>query len=267
MMRFASEQRALDQFYTLPNVAQFCVNSLSDFLGSQYDNHVWIEPAAGTGQFLKCFPSSSVALDIAPSAKGIKRANFLEWKPERGTRSIVVGNPPFGKNASLAQRFFNHAAAFSDVIAFILPRTFQKQTLTDRLDPQMHLRAEFALPEFAFTFEGAPYDVPTIFQIWQKSEERRKIINRPLTHPHFEFVNALCADFAFQRVGARAGLVSQEGLSKSPQSHYFLKAQSSAKRLFQELSGIDWSHVKSQTAGNPSIGKRELIEQYQHQSA
>ena len=34
--------------------------------------------------------------------------------------------PPFGKVSSLAIRFFNKCAQFSDVIAFIIPRTFNK---------------------------------------------------------------------------------------------------------------------------------------------
>ncbi len=75
------------------------------------------------------------------------------------------------------------------------------------------------------------------------------------------------AHFAFQRVGARAGLVSHEGLRKSPQSHYFLKANIDPGGLFDRLRRIDWTEIKWRTAGNPSIGKSELIDRYQTEYA
>jgi hypothetical protein len=52
-------------------------------------------------------------------------------------------------------------------------------------------------------------------------------------------------------------------LQKSPQSHYFLKANMCSQTLLQRLSAIDWSPIKHRTAGNPSIGKAELIGAYQ----
>jgi hypothetical protein len=86
---------------------------------------------------------------------------------------------------------------------------------------------------------------------------------RRTTHDHFSFVRPQDAHFAFQRVGARAGLVSREGLRKSPQSHYFLRSHVGEGTLFDRLDAIDWNPVKWRTAGNPSIAKSELIGCYE----
>jgi hypothetical protein len=257
-----SAARALDQFYTAPLVAAACVGWLRDFLGPDAPPAQWIEPSAGAGAFLDCLPGDTIALDIAPRRTGITRADFLDWRPKGAGNCVVVGNPPFGKNASLAVRFFNHAASFAAMIAFIVPRTFQKHSLMNRLDPRMHLRVEHNLPAEAFTLAGEPYHVPTVFQIWEAATAHRAPVTRSLTHPDFAYVTADQADFAFQRVGARAGMVSREGLLKSPQSHYFIKAQGDADALFARLTAIDWSGIKQRTAGNPSIGKAELVAHY-----
>lgn len=262
------EDRALDQFYTRTDVAQTCVSALRQLLADRFAGAVWIEPSAGQGAFVDVMPFPRIALDIAPRRGDISRADFLQWSPgQLSGKAVVVGNPPFGKNASLAARFFNHAARFASVIAFIVPRTFQKPSLVDRLDPSMHLQLEIELPDCAFEFLGEPYHVPTVFQVWERKAYLRERIGRRLTHPHFAFVLADGADFAFQRVGARAGLVSREGLSKSPQSHYFLKANIDPDGLFDRLRKIDWNEIKWRTAGNPSIGKGELIERYEAEFA
>jgi hypothetical protein len=44
---------------------------------------------------------------------------------------------------------------------------------------------------------------------------------------------------------------------------HFIKANIEEDSLFHRLSQIDWNPIKSRTAGNPSIGKGELISGYQ----
>ncbi|MGH6787967.1 MAG: SAM-dependent methyltransferase [Novosphingobium sp.] len=255
--------RALDQFYTCREVAAQCVSDVQRYLGSGAERWLWVEPSAGDGAFLDAMPFPRIALDICPRSREISCADFLSWSPGTPTRRMIfVGNPPFGKNSSIARRFFDHAARFGDVVAFVLPRTFQKQVFVDRLHPNMHLIHERVLPEDSFLFEDQVYAVPTVFQIWEKRSAPRAKSVRNLKHDHFSFVPAPIADFAFQRVGARAGLVSREGLAKSPQSHYFLKSHIAPSHLFERLVALDWNAVKWRTAGNPSIGKGELVAAY-----
>ena len=260
-----SASRHLDQFYTRPDIAQRCIARTRELIGPVNEQTLWIEPSAGDGAFLNALPSPRIGLDIAPVAEGILKADFLNWHPECPPKHvIVIGNPPFGKNASLAIRFFNRAAHFADYIAFIVPRTFEKESTKHKLAPYMKLVFEENLGPECFTFDGVPYDVPTVFQIWRRGMELRSFKRKITRHPDFEFLKSPeGADFAFQRVGARAGLVSLEGLHKSPQSHYFIRVDKRALNVMGILQGIDWSKLKHRTAGNPSIGKSELISEYQ----
>jgi hypothetical protein len=260
--------RTLDQFYTRRDVAALCVAATAAHLRNLSGEWHWVEPSAGDGAFVDALPDPHVAIDIDPRRCDISAADFLAWRPSQTNQRIaVIGNPPFGKNAALARRFFDHAASFADVVAFILPRTFQKAAFVSRLHPHMHLASETLQPECAFVLDGANYSVPTVFQIWEKRAEKRAVEQRRLTHADFTFTAAHAADFAFQRVGARAGLVSVEGLQKSPQSHYFIKSHVGHRLLFNRLRMIDWEPVKRCTAGNPSIGKGELISHYAQAAA
>ena len=256
--------RSLDQFFTRPAVAKHCLQYVNAHCTG--DNWLWIEPSAGQGAFLDLMDFPKIGIDICSGRNDVLRADFLEWQPcgldQSGRKIAVIGNPPFGKNASLGRKFFDHAANFADVIAFILPRTFEKPGFINRLNRHMHLVFSQVLEKWAFEFDGEPYDVPTVFQIWEKREALRPILKPSLTHGDFDFVPPGIADFAFQRVGARAGLVSYEGLRKSPQSHYFLRANGQPRVLFNRLRSINWEPIKWRTAGNPSIGKAELVTAY-----
>jgi hypothetical protein len=257
-----ASSRSLDQFFTSTAVARACIAATLE-AGRRWNAPTWLEPSAGQGVFLRQLPKPRIGLDIAPRDPEIQQCDFLDWVPEIDSGPIlVVGNPPFGKNASLAVRFFNHSAKFAEMIAMIVPRTFQKASTHRKLDPHFHLLRELDVGTDAFIFDGLPYDVPTVFQIWLKSPRLRQD-EKPLTrHPHFAFVAPDVADFAFQRVGARAGLVSTEGLQKSPQSHYFIASRTGSVDVRAVLSSIDWNPIKHRTAGNPSIGKSELVLAY-----
>ena len=259
--------RQLDKFYTRADIAETCVMRVKKII-RHAEKYCWIEPAAGAGAFLGFLPKPFLAFDIAPEHPQIVSQDFLKWQPSQANlttsqKIITIGNPPFGKNASLALKFVQHAAKFSQTIAFILPRTFEKQSFQDKVPRNFNLVYQNILEPFAFTFNNEPYDVPAVFQIWHKTNYWREPKLRICTHDDFVFTTAELADFAFQRVGARAGLISSEGLKKSPQSHYFIKTLTKDCDVQQVLSAIDWANIKYKTAGNPSISKAELIKAYE----
>lgn len=263
--------RTLDQFYTTPEVAMVCVNAFLAYVRYEPDKqeYTFIEPSAGTGSFFNILPDPKIGIDIAPApnTNGILKENFLEWIPTHITNNIVViGNPPFGKNSSTAVKFINHAAKFAKHVAFILPRTFEKESIKEKISRDMHLTISVALNANSFIYNGSAYSVPVVFQVWSRSSKLRETVARgPLTHSDFAFVkNPNDANFAFQRVGARAGMVSVDGLRKSAQSHYFIQVthKQNSKKVMRTLESIDWSPIKTRTAGNPSIGKAELITEY-----
>lgn len=160
-----SSSIGLDQYYTRQDVAERLYSVFKEhFDPNQYQ---MVEPSAGTGSFLKLLPGGSLAYDVDPKYPGIQTADFLkiEIESDRDREIVIIGNPPFGKNTGMAVRFFNRAARRANVIAFIVPRTFRKASVVNRLDRHFHLLREEPVPSNAFLFNSKPYNVPAVFQI------------------------------------------------------------------------------------------------------
>ncbi|WP_215229085.1 SAM-dependent methyltransferase [Erythrobacter sp. 3-20A1M] len=218
-----------------------------------------MEPSAGEGAFSKLLPPGSLAVDIDPRHPDIIKANFLEVELASSDDIVVIGNPPFGRNSSLAVKFFNHAATFASTIGFILPRTFQKHSIHKRLDPHFHCVFEEVLHEDSFVFEGERASVPTVFQIWERRSDKRMVVTLPTTHPDFEITTPEHADFAIQRVGSRAGRVHRD-FSASPNAHYFIEAIATDVEVI--MRSLDLASLARRTAGNPSLARTELVAAY-----
>ena len=264
--------RQLDQFYTCPELAQSLTGHLWQKLSEEERGFSFLEPSAGKGAFLEAAqswvsPTHLLGLDLDPKHPHIQSQDFLEWvAPHKNW--VVFGNPPFGKNSSLAVKFFNHAASFAQVIGFIVPRTFEKQSLQKRLSLDFDLVEEVTIPPLSFFFEGQKITVPCVFQLWRKLPvgQKRILVHRPTTHPDFSFQDLpQGAAFAFQRVGVKAGRTKAlTEKSIAPPSHYFLVPRPglSGQVLRKRLDQINWDVIKFKTAGNPSIGRADLVEQY-----
>ena len=254
--------RKLDQFYTDPAYAeQFLIKIGQTVDLDQYDH--LLEPSAGTGSFYNLLDTNKrIGLDLDPKAVGVIQTDFFDWIPPADKKIITIGNPPFGKSAGLAVKFFNRAAEFSDVIAFVIPRTFRKASIINRLAKQFHCIYDETVPDNSFIFNGATYNVPCAAQIWQrKATPRDRIVTIKLEQIRswFELVEPSKSDFAIQRVGGRAGLIrTTNRMNFSAESHYFIKAYDS--RVLLVFEKINFDTVKFNTAGNPSISPSELIE-------
>jgi len=254
--------RKLDQFYTDPAYAeQFLIKIGQTVDLDQYDH--LLEPSAGTGSFYNLLDTNKrIGLDLDPKAVGVIQTDFFNWIPPADKKIVTIGNPPFGKSAGLAVKFFNRAAEFSDVIAFVIPRTFRKASIINRLAKQFHCIYDETVPDNSFIFNGATYNVPCAAQIWQrKATPRDRIVTIKLEQIRswFELVEPSKSDFAIQRVGGRAGLIrTTNRMNFSAESHYFIKAHDS--RVLPVFEKINFDTVKFNTAGNPSISPSELIE-------
>lgn len=251
-----SKARLFDQFNTCPKVAAYLYSVFCNYFDPT--RYQCIEPSAGEGAFSDLLPSGSIAYDIDPKGSNIIKADFFKVVLPTGNPIAIIGNPPFGKNSSMAVKFFNRAAGSADVIAFVLPKTFKKVSVQNRLDDQFHLVHEEILPERSFIFNGEPKSVPTVFQIWVKRNERRFPKILPVKHEDFEFTKPALADFAIQRVGKDAGKI-HFNFGASQNSHYFIKEKVAASSVLSRMMRLDLSEVASWTAGNPSIAKTELV--------
>ena len=183
----------LDQFYTNEDVVRECLK-----LVRLEDYDVIVEPSAGSGAFFVHLPPAKrVGVDLEPACEGVIEQDYFKFVdiaaackmfPVEGKTYLVVGNPPFGKNSSLARKFFNASALFADTIAFVLPRTFRKPSTLNQLNKYFHLTQEVSLGTDAFHLpDGTTHDVPCVFQVWERySRPRLKIP-----------VVAECDDFRF----------------------------------------------------------------------
>jgi hypothetical protein len=175
---------ALDQFFTVPDVAQKCHDNLLCIMANNGQNpaqYKFIEPSAGQGVFLDLLPKDRrIGLDIMPQRIEIDQQDFLSWsiKPN-GYRYAVVGNPPFGYRAWLALAFVNHAAKFADYIGMILPMAFQsdgKGSPKHRVEGMELLHSE-VLPPNSFTdAHGNPVKVNALWQVWRKGVNTRAAV-------------------------------------------------------------------------------------------
>tara|TARA_Y100000361_G_scaffold153437_1_gene175228 strand:+ start:3073 stop:3846 length:774 start_codon:yes stop_codon:yes gene_type:complete len=247
------DNKSKDKFYTNPDVVKFCGDAFHRYLNIGEREEVVIEPSAGAGAFSMY---TDILLDLYPERDDIIKQDFLTWDSSK--YKFYLGNPPFGKNSSLAKKFFNHAAKGKGLIGFILPRTFRKVSITNSLNLNFWLVEEYILNRNSFTLEGKPYAVPCVFQIWEYRVEKRNKIILPLVHKDFSFVSAEEADFSIRRVGGNAGKVNPHN-NFAAASNYFIKGD--CKETFIEIQSI-LQEISQDTVGNPSIGKGELVLAY-----
>lgn len=248
-----------DQFYTQDAVAAACVASLIERYPCAV-NYIWIEPSAGAGAFVNAFPAGSetVAIDIEPAAARILKADFLEWPaPQTLKKCIVIGNPPFGRQSSLAKAFIRKAATFATLIAFILPKSFVKPSMSTAFPGAFHCKHSVELAKDSFVINGRPYNVPCVFQIWERCEEERAVIEK-VEPVGFTYVKGSTEyDIAFRRVGGLAGRCYRAGSgSFSVQSHYFLKVADTSKAS-AIIEKVNAHRFPSNTVGPRSIAKGE----------
>lgn len=254
-----ARNKKLDQFYTKEEIAKkYFLVVLNYIKNNNISYDKWLEPSAGTGSFLNLIKEPKIGIDLEPKSSDIFEADFLEFELPKADY-VTIGNPPFGKNSSLALKFLNKASEQSKLVGFILPKTFKKTSLINRINPNLHLVFEEDLPKNSFLFENQNYNVPCVFQLWESRNYLRDKISLPATHEDFTFTTKENANFAIQRVGNSAGKVKEEFSHVANTSHYFIKANS---HVLAKFKAIDWSTVKYNTAGNPSISKCELVKVY-----
>lgn len=251
----------LDQFYTCPVAARSYAESVMRRWPEP--GVLFVEPSAGTGAFflpVKEAGRKIRALDLVPGISGISRGDFLgsdHLFEGSHAATVVLGNPPFGRNSSLAVRFFNHAARYADEIAFILPRTFRKTGLHRRLHPQFHLTDDMDVGRNSFIRFGNVHDVPCVWQVWTRKTVERPDSPVPDVSHLMKYVTPETADFAIRRVGYYAGRVVTSGVCHlSRTTHYFVREM--VDGVIDVLRDVDWSDIVSRTVGVRSLSKTEI---------
>jgi hypothetical protein len=292
-----------DQFYTSPSVAKKCIKILISVLHDAelhprvlpLSSYLWVEPSAGQGAFLNSIPDTydKIGIDIEPGPgadANILKQDFLTWvlppqPPKTNKKPVIIfGNPPFGRQSSLAKAFIAHSCKIAStyIIAFILPRSFVKPSMSCAFESHFHCIHSSDVERNAFVLGGgggggsggdsdASYDVPCVFQIWQKRSVPRMVPEK-ITEKGFRYVKGTDPhNIVIRRVGVYAGRCFDGGgvgagdinnaTEYNKQTHYFIKldeqfvAVQHIKKIVDKIN----AHVfPTNTTGPRSLSKPEI---------
>jgi hypothetical protein len=244
-----------DEFYTPRNVSGECVEYTLGLIDLDKVD-VFVEPSAGDGSFLDALDGFDVvAYDINPKDDRIIMANWFDVTVP--PNSCVIGNPPYGFASNDAVKFFNHAATAATVIAFMVPKTFRKISIHNKLDRFFHKIGELDYSDCQFEISDGVKEVPSVFQVWERRDTPRKIIKVAVdNNPFLEFTTKDRGEFSIRRVGGRSGKVLP-GTDYSESSTYFCREKiSGVKKVIDRL---DFSDIVQNTVGVRSLSKAELL--------
>jgi predicted RNA methylase len=251
-----------EQFYTPQDLALSLTKQIEPLVGGLKGKQV-IEPAGGTGAFIKAAKelgaTGVLSFDIEPKAEGVQLGNFLEANLAGIKDAITISNPPFGRNNSLSIPFFNKAAKHSEYIAFIVPRSWRKWSVINRLDRNFHLIHDQDLSIDYVDDLGEMVwqksSLRTCFQLWQRKEIQRDLI-KVQDLGLVSKVSPEEADVAITVFGYSCGLVRTEFDRKPNSTVMFLKLQD--ERVLPALGKVDFSKFYRNTAYTEALSLQEI---------
>jgi predicted RNA methylase len=250
-----------EQFFTPPLIARQVVDLVVEHVPDALQRS-WIEPAGGTGSFIEAARSSGVSdlmsVDIEPRHPEVSCADFLTWRPTVGG-AVTVSNPPFGRNNALSVPFFNHAASFSDVIAFIVPRSWRKWSVVNRLDARFHLLVD---RDLSINYvDGAGHEISsrnslrTCAQVWTRgatSRSRVRVIDRGVIRK----CQVHEADVALTIFGFGCGAVSRDFPRRKVTTQMYLQLKH--PDALEALESVDFSRFSRNVAYTEALSIQEI---------
>lgn len=262
----------LDKFYTIPSVALSCINYFHSTMDT-FD--LIVEPSAGNGRFFHQLPNDSrkVGIDIQPEHPDIIQQDFFTYFPSKGSSILVIGNPPFGKNSSMAVKFFNHASTFATTIAMIVPKTFRKTRIQNRISMNFHIAHDQDIPSNPCSFYPA-MQVKCCFQVWEKKSFPREPVELPVEHSDWVFLKLGPldqnnqptipldhVDFAIRAYGGKCGEIVEDVKNLRPKSWHWIQSKIPKNELIRRFKSLNYQ-LSENTARQNSIGKAELVQLY-----
>ncbi|MFM6981012.1 MAG: hypothetical protein ACKOWE_06390 [Micrococcales bacterium] len=251
-----------EQYYTPKPVALEVLKRVLKTTNSS-TNQIFLEPAAGAGAFVEAAKqlgfTEIIAMDIEPKRPEVVKANFLERKPKI-EHGITVTNPPFGRNNALSIPFFNKAAEHCDVIAFIVPRSWRKWSVLNRLNRDFALIDDWDLNiDYVDENDNAVHGVGnlrTCVQIWQRIPGYQRNLIQIEDLGLFEKTTPEKADIAFTQFGYGCGTFTQSFDRVPNTTKAFLKL--THPRTLEALKAVDFSRFTNHTAYTEAISLKEL---------
>jgi len=250
-----------EQYYTPKPLALELVAQIEKVLGPLAGKTI-LEPAGGTGAFIEAVQAKGVtrviSFDIEPLHELVTQGNFLEQEIKE-TNLITISNPPFGRNNSLSIPFFNHAAKVSDAICFIVPRSWRKWSVTNRLDLGFELALDLDIEIDYVDADGTPLSnknhLATCFQIWKKANVSRSLV-RVTDKGIIEKVSPEQADVSLTIFGYGCGKVKTEFEPIANTTQMFLKLKH--PQALAALESVDYSKFFKNTAYTEALSLQEI---------
>ena len=256
----------LEQYYTPSQIANQLTRYMLETLKIN-PGATWLEPAAGSGAFIDAMHRQGIAnvlaFDIEPKTSLAKKANFLDTALT-GSAMVCLTNPPFGRNHALSIPFFRHAAETSDTIAFIVPRSWRKWSIVNRLPADFIKIADFDLTVSYVDAAGVNLSkssqLATIFQVWQRSTTPRP--HYPITTKHnFDLTTPALANGSLTIFGRGCGTLKRNFTPLKNTTQMFINAKPD---VLDALEKIDFSPFFTQVAYTEALSRVEIDFAIQH---
>jgi predicted RNA methylase len=250
-----------EQYYTPTDLAEKLIAEVLVLVPDLTKRQI-LEPAGGTGSFLKAAAKAGatdfLSFDIEPKHSNVTKADFLE-ATLTGDNAVTISNPPFGRNNSLSIPFFNKAANHSEFICFIVPRSWRKWSVINRLDRRFHLVADHDIQIDYEDDAGEKLSVKnglaTCFQIWQRKNTLRPLYSVS-DRGIIEKTDSQNADVALTIFGFSCGKVMTEFERKPNSTKMFLKLHH--PQALKALQTVDFSKFYKNTAYTQALSLPEI---------
>lgn len=255
-----------EQFYTPADLASNLVGQLRQIIPDLSTRTV-VEPAGGTGAFVEAALSQGVmnlvSFDIEPHHPRVLLGDFVSDHVgsllPAGQSAVTISNPPFGRNNSLSIPFFNRAAEFSEYICFIVPRSWRKWSVINRLDSRFHLVHDVDLQiDYVDAFGERVWQknrLSTCFQVWKRESFERELV-RVRDMGLVKKVSPAEADVSLTVFGYNCGRVRTEFERVPNSTQMFLKLTDD--RSLAALQSVDFSRFYKNTAYTEALSLQEI---------
>ena len=250
-----------EQYYTPRELASELVSKVKRFV-PDFSSRTVLEPAGGTGAFVEAAKSAGakrvLSIDIEPKHSGVNKGDYLVSELKLKD-AITISNPPFGRNNSLSIPFFNRAADSSEFIAFIVPRSWRKWSVMNRLDRRFHLVHDEDLAidyvDDTHALISQRNNLKTCFQIWQRKAVLRDLVKIE-DRGYVSKVKPEDADVALTVFGFSCGTVNTQFDRKPNTTRMFLKLNH--PKALKALLSVDFERFSKNTAYTEALSFQEI---------
>ena len=173
---------------------------------------------------------------------------------------MIIGNPPYGVGANMAIKFLNKALQHTDDVWMVLPASFQRDSVKNKIAMHFECVEDIRLPDDTF-----PRSITTVRQRWKKAKEHRVPVVMYKTHPDFEFLKYEDRGKANLFIGGAgqgpSGKVKEDGYDHYKPGHFYIKCNQEVKERFKALQ-VEMIKESRICGCLPGLSKHAIISLY-----